>query len=108
MDQGFIRTRNDADPGNPWCFPVGEAISGYICLPPVAKVQAVQHQAKYVGRYKSQLRGSETNNADDDTIHGGQYPAFPAPFSYQDCRKNGQHTGNVIQTQHEAKHLPWI
>lgn len=69
---------------------------------PCPQIHSVQDQAKHVGRYETELFGSQTYDANNDTINCCQDPALPTSTANQDGGDNGQHARDIIQTKHDA------
>ena len=67
---------------------------------PGAQIDGAHRDAENVGRDEPELCGANANDADDDAVDRRQCPAFPAAASHQNCGRNGQHTGQIIEPKH--------
>ncbi|MFZ1007635.1 MAG: hypothetical protein WAN65_12410 [Candidatus Sulfotelmatobacter sp.] len=68
-------------------------------LAPGAKVYRIEGDAKYVRRNEAELRGLESDDADDGAIDRRKNPPLPAAFSQQDGRYDGKNAGQIIQPE---------
>jgi len=78
-------------------------------LSPGPQIHSVQHQAKHVGRYETELFSSQPYDANNDAINCCQDPALPTSTADQDGGDNGQHARDIIQTKrHDATSISII
>jgi hypothetical protein len=66
---------------------------------PGAEIYRVERNAKHVGRNEAELRGAESDHADDSAVDSGQNPALPTTLAQQDGRRNCKNARQVIQTK---------
>ena len=71
-----------AEESNPW------RLLGF-SFTPRAHVESVEDKTKKIRGNESPLRRSEPDDANHDTVHGGQRPTFPAAPANQNGRNNG-------------------
>jgi len=63
------------------------------------KIYRVKSNAEYIGGDESELRGTETDHANDYAIDRRQNPAFPAALAQKDCRHNRKYARYVIKPE---------
>ena len=68
--------------------------------PPTQQIVCVQSNAKKVGGNKSELSGSHSDDAENDTINACDNPTLPQPLSEENGRKDGQNAGEIIKPNH--------
>jgi hypothetical protein len=64
------------------------------------QINSADDDAKYVRRNESKLSGSESDHTDNNAIDAGEDPSLPIPPTNEDGGSNGQHTGQIIKTEH--------
>ena len=68
-----------------------------LCLAPGVQVDGAHGDAENVGGDKTELRGSDGNDADDNAVDRGERPAFPVAASHQHGGCDGQNTRKIIK-----------
>jgi hypothetical protein len=66
---------------------------------PVQHVVAVHSQAKQVGGNEPELRGSNSDDADDSAIGAGNNPTLPFVSAHQIGREQGKRARDVVETK---------
>lgn len=66
-------------------------------ITPVEDVVAIHSKAEEVGGNESELRGSNSDDADDGAVGAGNYPALPLALADQVCREQRKSARNVIE-----------
>jgi len=64
----------------------------------------VQPDAEQVGGNKTHLRGAQSDHANDQAVHGGEDPAFPASPANQHGRDDRQRTRQKIKSEYNRGH----
>ena len=64
------------------------------------QVDRADDHAENVGRDETELRGSETNDTNDQAVDATEHPPFPTAPADQNRGSYGQHTRNIIKTKH--------
>ena len=67
---------------------------------PIQQIVCVQPEAKKIGGNKSELSGSHSDDAENDTINACDNPTLPQLLSEENCRKDGQKAGEIIKPNH--------
>jgi hypothetical protein len=69
-------------------------------LAPGAKINRVQSDAEHIRRNEAELGCAKADEANDDTIDGGQNPALPTAPSHQNCGNDCKYARQVIKAEH--------
>jgi predicted transcriptional regulator len=77
--------------------PVFPRFSRFRAEAQVEQVAGVKGDAEEVGGDKTELGGTDADDADDGTIEGGNNPALPELLANEDGGENGQHAGEIIE-----------
>jgi hypothetical protein len=76
--------------------------SGLILLrapAPGAEVLRVENDAEHIGREEAQLRGPDTDDADDHAVGSGDHPSLPDFPPHQNGGENSEDARDVVETQ---------
>ena len=76
--------------------------SGFGLPTPMQHVVAVHSQAKQIGGNEAELRGSNSDDADDGAIGAGKDPTLPFVFAHQVGREQGKDTRDVVETKQRS------
>ena len=68
---------------------------------PVPHIVGIEGDAEEIRGYESKLRGSRSNDADDQAICPGYHPPLPEFPSYENGGKDGKNARDIIQTEHD-------
>ena len=69
---------------------------------PVQNIVRIKSDAKQVGRNESELRGVDSNIADQNAVDRSYQPTLPALLAQEDGGTDCQHTGNIVKSKHSA------
>jgi hypothetical protein len=86
----------------------GAVVGGKLAAKAPAKEEVrIKGDTEKIGGNKSELRRTETDDADDGAIHRGDDPALPKLLAEQNGAEDGQHTRDIVQTDEleEVVHL---
>ena len=70
---------------------------------PSDKVASVESDAEEIRGDEAELRGAHANDADDRAVHRGHHPALPELPAKENGGEDGEHAGDVVQTQQVVK-----
>jgi hypothetical protein len=65
---------------------------------PLKEIAGVEGYAEDVGGDETELGSSEPDYADDGAVNGGDDPALPELFANEDGARDGQETGEIVQS----------
>ena len=68
-------------------------------MAPMTHVVAVHTQTEQVGGNESELRGSDSDDADDGAVSAGDDPPLPFVFADQIRREQGERARDVIEAK---------
>ena len=67
---------------------------------PVDEIAGIEGDAKKIGGDKSELRGADSDDADDGAVDSGDDPALPELLANEHGGENGQNAGEIIESNH--------
>jgi hypothetical protein len=74
---------------------------------PVEEIGRIKRDAKEIRGYETELSGADTDNTDDGTIEGGNYPALPELLAEEDGAQDCQNAGEIIESNH-VEHIEHV
>ena len=70
---------------------------------PAKEEVGVEGDAEEIGGNESELSGTQTDDADDGAIHGGDDPALPKLLAEQNSAKDREHAREIVEPDRVQK-----
>ncbi len=67
---------------------------------PVDEIAGVEGDAEEISGDEAELGGADANDADDGAVDTGDDPALPELLANEHGGEDGQHAGQIIQSNH--------